>query len=52
MLRRSTAVVYHSDRKALSTACVRQAGLLATADTCYRLREQAILCDRSYCAME
>jgi len=30
----STAVVYHSGRKALSTARVRRAGLLTTADTC------------------
>jgi len=33
-LRRSTAVVYHSDRQALSTARFRRAGQLATADTC------------------
>jgi len=32
--RRSTAVVYRSGRKALSTARVRRAGLLTTADTC------------------
>jgi len=33
-LRRSTAVVYHSDRRALSTVRLRRAGQLATADTC------------------
>ena len=38
-LRRSTTVVYHSDRQALSTARFRRAGQLATADlfhcSCY-----------------
>ena len=33
-LRRSTAVVYHSDRRALSAARFRRGVLLATADTC------------------
>jgi len=33
-LRRSTAVVCHSDRQALSAARFRRAGLSATADTC------------------
>jgi len=33
-LRRSTAVVYHSDRRALSAARFRRVVLLATADTC------------------
>ena len=30
----STAVVYHSDRQALSTARCRRTGQLATANTC------------------
>jgi len=34
-IRRSTAVVYQSDRQALSTARFRRAGQLATADTCF-----------------
>jgi len=34
-LRRSTAVVYHSDHQALSTAGFCRAGQLATADTQY-----------------
>ena len=33
-LRRSTAVVYHSERQAVSTARFHQAGQLATVDTC------------------
>ena len=33
-LRRSTTVVYHTDRQTLSTARFRRAGQLATAGTC------------------
>jgi len=40
-LRRSTAVVYRSDRQALSTARFRRAGQLATADTCQTLEHHS-----------